>query len=328
MKNTSIELGRCVAALAVIVIHCSGSYLGDMNNDAWISAEILNAASRFAVPFFFMASGAFVLGKEVADGAAYIRKRAARILVPYLIGSIFYLAWSYWYQGARPLPFDWFVDFLRGASWFHLWFLPVMFAVSILAVFGQNITKKNANSLRIIVSFLLFTSALNQMLEIAGFTLGLFLASSVYFQYFLCGWVLARSTKPGLFVSGLIFFCCTFAIAAASMISKQSGNPQWSTAFDSYASPFVILQSISFYWIITSVKLSDRVGIWSLSVSQLTLGIYVFHHAVMVMLIDFFAQKIGFDQNAILMIVPISTFLLCAIGTRAIKTVPVLRNWI
>ncbi len=328
MKNTSIELGRCIAALAVIVIHCSGSYLGDINNDAWILAEILNAASRFAVPFFFMASGAFVVGRTVSDCKAYISKRGARLLLPYLVGSLFYLVWSYWYQGARLQPFGWIFDFLRGASWFHLWFLPAMFAVSMLAVFCQGLKKDNVKSISIVVALLLSTSAVSQLLEIGDLTMGNFLASSVYFQYFVCGWVVNHSSKIPLVGSYIIFIICTLAIAAASITSKAFGHPEWSTVFDSYASPFVIGQSISFYYLVTSFSTSQKTDAFVVRLSQLTLGIYVFHHAAMVMLMDVFNQSLNASQFTILLFVPVSTFVICAIFTSILKYIPIIRSWV
>ncbi|MDH6296591.1 acyltransferase [Agrobacterium fabrum] len=328
MKNTSIELGRCIAALAVIVIHCSGSYLGDVNNDAWIVAEILNAASRFAVPFFFMASGAFVVGRTVFDCKQYISKRGARLILPYIFGSLFYLVWSYWYQGARFEPFDWVFDFLRGASWFHLWFLPAMFAVSMLSVFCQGLKRDNVKSVRIVVALLLSISAVNTMLEIGKLTLGNFLASSVYFEYFVCGWVVSHSRKIPIVGSSIIFILCTLAIGATSIASKAFGYPEWSTAFDSYASPFVIGQSISFYYLVTSICTPQKMGIFAVRLSHLTLGIYVFHHAVMVMLMDVFNQSLNASQFTILVCVPVSTFVICAILTSILKYIPIIRSCI
>lgn len=55
-RMVGIDLGRFIACLAVIFIHQQSIHYGPYHN----TREVLNLASRWAVPFFFIISGYFM----------------------------------------------------------------------------------------------------------------------------------------------------------------------------------------------------------------------------------------------------------------------------
>lgn len=91
---------RCVAALAVIVIHALGPYrheLGQIPMGEWITAITFNGFSRWAVPVFILITGALMLSdKRPFDMKYYLSRRLGKVLIPFVIWSLFYAYLSGW----------------------------------------------------------------------------------------------------------------------------------------------------------------------------------------------------------------------------------------
>ncbi|GAB6262845.1 acyltransferase [Photobacterium sp. R1] len=93
-KIIFIDLLRCVAATAVVVIHVLGPYrelLGQIPDHAWMTAISYNSFSRWAVPVFIMITGTLMLSDtRPFDLNYYLRRRLGKVLVPFLVWSLFY----------------------------------------------------------------------------------------------------------------------------------------------------------------------------------------------------------------------------------------------
>nr|AEU10115.1 hypothetical protein PDP_0372 [Photobacterium damselae subsp. piscicida] len=88
------DLLRCVAAIAVVIIHVLGPYreqLGQISQFDWITAIIFNSFSRWAVPVFILISGALLLSNPKPIEANYfITRRVSKVLIPFVAWSLFY----------------------------------------------------------------------------------------------------------------------------------------------------------------------------------------------------------------------------------------------
>ncbi len=89
-KNTSyITLLSVVSAIAVVIMHTNGCYWQFSYERYWITANFLNAVCVFAVPIFFMISGATLLDyNERYSTAEFFKKRATKTVIPFF-------AWSF-----------------------------------------------------------------------------------------------------------------------------------------------------------------------------------------------------------------------------------------
>jgi surface polysaccharide O-acyltransferase-like enzyme len=112
-RQTGIDVGRCIAFVGVVLIHCASSlqvsYLAQM-------------ACRFAVPFFFVTSGYFMSASRPAG--EIIGKSFRRIAPIYLFWVVAYAVIL------RSWPSDlsgWLALMFTGGAGAHLWFLPSLF---------------------------------------------------------------------------------------------------------------------------------------------------------------------------------------------------------
>jgi surface polysaccharide O-acyltransferase-like enzyme len=121
----SIDTLRVVAILAVVMIHTTTRVLEatQYNLSQYPWTLFLNQMSRFAVPLFFLISG-FVLeisSKHEMSYFSFLKKRFAKIFVPYLFWSLIY------YYFVFTNNHDSLVRLiLTGSGSYQLYFIPTL----------------------------------------------------------------------------------------------------------------------------------------------------------------------------------------------------------
>ena len=125
-----VDFARLIAAFLVVLAHIEGWGAGP----DWASF-FFYTISRIGVPFFFLMSGYLLLSKE-EDVSVFLKKRALRIAIPFLVWSVLYdLLYS------RPFEVDgvtfegvlrMFVRILRGPRGGHLWFVYSLLGLYLL----------------------------------------------------------------------------------------------------------------------------------------------------------------------------------------------------
>ncbi|MCK6264356.1 acyltransferase family protein [Vibrio sp. ZSDE26] len=150
-KIASFELGRVVAMLAILSMHCQ-LFLGYLhyNDEPWFG-YIFNQATRFAVPLFFLISGYLIQPKLTSAPYETLKSYSKPLIRVWLVWSILslvmpfnlgvvmehgYIAertgyWSY----LMSAPFN---SLLEGGL-VHLWFIPALIsAIAIIAFLVQS----------------------------------------------------------------------------------------------------------------------------------------------------------------------------------------------
>jgi len=170
MKNQrrllGIDLCRGLAAFAVILVHSGDRSWGIPISD---SAIQLRHSFYFAVPFFLATSLYFTTQKNLSNFTLYFwQKRLKRIIVPYLLWSIFYLISKsivFWFSNDNSQISKLFSDplsiiFFGGAS-YHLYFLPLLLSGTVWLYLVKYIKKMSILSL---VLWLIFSISIYQAL--------------------------------------------------------------------------------------------------------------------------------------------------------------------
>lgn len=136
----SIEMGRVVAIFAVIILHCAlfTTYWIDGESEIPWVGYIVNQATRFAVPLFFIISGYLVQPKMSANPMATFGAYSSPLLRLFIVWSLICMATPfYWqvvfehgYMAERSGYFDYLTsrpwDSLLEGGLVHLWFLPAL----------------------------------------------------------------------------------------------------------------------------------------------------------------------------------------------------------
>jgi Acyltransferase family len=169
-----IDCFRGLAAFAVVMIHAGGEIIysesGSLQPDLWVKTLI--QACQFAVPFFLATSFYFMVGKllkapDQFSQTVFLSTRVTRLLIPYLLWSLIYLAFRavkaiQQPEGLAQLFQDPIFLIFFGGAGIHLYFLPLLFTGSLVipllhrfafshAPFGLSLRQLKVSSLLLVL---------------------------------------------------------------------------------------------------------------------------------------------------------------------------------
>ena len=161
-RTKYIMLESLVAALAVVTLHTNGCFWRFGGSDTyWPSANVIECVFYFAVPVFFMISGATNLDYfDKYSTGQFFWKRIKKTVIPYVVWSL--LGVLYLVILKKVNPQDVTIKYLiKGLSQFNLinlyWFFgPLFLAYLCMPLFAavQKDRKSSVFSLMVILSFL------------------------------------------------------------------------------------------------------------------------------------------------------------------------------
>ena len=183
-----VDLCRGLAAFAVILVHSGDESWGLPISDRAIQFRYL---FYYAVPFFLAASFYFSTKKLLKLDLVFWQKKWQRVILPYLLWSLFYVISKtvvFTLNGnsneVRELLADPIAIIFFGAASYHLYFIPLLLAGTVLLYLSNYFTKRQ-NSIVLLSLLLLVTIASYQLLMLSGndFDLGAYLAFPQLLQY-------------------------------------------------------------------------------------------------------------------------------------------------
>lgn len=188
-----IDVLRIFACFMVVLSHCSDPFIGQFenNNSEFVYGSLLGSIVRSCVPLFIMISGYLLLNEPLSDMAVFYKKRAKRLLIPFITWSIllpilYFLYVNYTSPGASSgLEKN---DFTAGATgkkiYFSvlnfnytttvLWYMYMLFGLYLfLPIIGnwlQNTSKQNIQRYLIIWVFTLFLPYIEHIAPALGYS--------------------------------------------------------------------------------------------------------------------------------------------------------------
>lgn len=145
----ALDVMNIVACIAVIAMHVNGAVWSFSYERYWLTSLIIECVCFWAVPVFFMISGATLLDYRTRyTTPEYFQKRFGRTGVPFLFWSVVSIFWAVFVtHGLEPdvlksVPL--FLDAVlntRGLSIY--WFFPPLFALYLAIPFLSLIPQEN-----------------------------------------------------------------------------------------------------------------------------------------------------------------------------------------
>lgn len=186
----SLDVLRVLSIFAVILIHQTTTTLQVLNHniETLNFALFLNQTARFAVPMLFLISG-FVLelnNKSNFSYTIYLKKRASRILLPYVLWSIVYFTIWQGLHLEKLFSIEFLTRLFNGTSAYHLYFVPTLIIFYLLFPFLHKFIEVIKNPffmlsiflIQLIISFYNYyfqTIPLQEDLRVALLTFSLFI---------------------------------------------------------------------------------------------------------------------------------------------------------
>jgi len=227
MRRLYIDYLRSVAVVAVITIHVTVRFYSmtdRIGTPGWWLSNILNAASRFSVPLFVAISGAVLLNRTLSV-ADFYKKRAVRLLPPFIAWTLFYVAFRALTEPHPGILF-WILTtglFVEGRAYFHLWYLSMFLCLMAFAPFINQFVNGNRPNARelstlLTISFVFFLVNWTAHVAQAAFhqTIYWFKAFPWFMVYFVAGHYMDRyGDEVKLGIPSIAAIAAIFTLAAA-----------------------------------------------------------------------------------------------------------------
>ncbi|WP_159650990.1 acyltransferase [Vibrio atypicus] len=324
-KISSIELGRVVAILAIVAMHCQMflSYW-QYEGTPWFG-YVFNQTTRFAVPLFFLISGYLIQPKLIVDPISTLKQYLSPLIRIFVVWSIICLLMPFNLQTVIEQGYlterQGYWDFLAQTplntilegGLVHLWFIPALMSAAIIAAI---LAKLNKLSLFVPIGFILYGYGV-----LAGSYEVLTGIGSPFF------------TRNGPFFSTLLF-AIGFAIRERNIqtTSKQALTiaaigmaMHFSEAYmlSNFEQPFngndfllgtCLWGSGLFLWLLTKPELGE--GLRLTSLSKYVLPIYVAHLPIIILMMNFvrFNELTDLTKDAVVLSGTLIITLLLVLG--------------
>lgn len=330
-----ISVLTVISALAVVILHTNGCFWSFSYERYWVTANIIECVFYFAVPVFFMITGATLIDyRERYSTAEYFKKRAMRALLPFVFWSLVGACWVYATSGTAPGSLADLINRVLNTNYISIfWFFPSLFAVY-LAIPFISLVPKEARRMSFgyaIVAAALTISILPLVFGLVGISWPgalQFPAAGGYLLYVLIGyWVanydLTWQQRCMLYIAGCVGLLAH--IIGTQILSYQAGEVV--RTFKGYLNAPCLFYSVAIFVAARYLEGSKLMD-WAYStvgrLSGLAFGVYLLQF--------FFLQVVSLytsiDTHSIVyrlgggMVI----FALCAAATWLIKKIPVLKR--
>lgn len=327
-RENNFDLLRIYMAFYVVLLHTSASYWNTYTafSKNFIIMSGLNFLTRCSVPVFFMISGYFMLRKDLS--VYEILKSAARIYMLYLVFTLIFAIKKL--NGEYTLK-----KFIECAinGYYHLWFLKnLTWAYLFIPIYKAVIEYKDGVYVKyVIILFLVFgiikyniqnilpifeNETLTQIFN--KFTLYAYSDTTLYlFLGYYLGNLKVNASSLKLFFIYLLVSIVGIALESLSLIYLGEIK---GVIFDNFGI-LIFLQSVFIFLAFKNLKLNYNLS----SISNLTLGIYLFHPIVLEELAKIFNFSNLFIQITLL---ALTTLILTAIFVYVIRLIPFIKKYL
>ena len=142
------DLLNIIACLCVIYMHCNSAVHAYSNTRVWKESLLVETVAYWAVPIFFMLSGATLMeDREKYDTKTYFKKRIVKTFVPFILWNFFILIEKGLVEKTIELgnlKFTTLVDMIvnskiEGIYWFFIPLFMVYLSIPVLAQLKENL---------------------------------------------------------------------------------------------------------------------------------------------------------------------------------------------
>lgn len=340
------DLLNIFACFAVVALHVNGAVHTFAKTRNWVSCMFIEALFYFAVPVFFMLTGATLMNyRKRYDTGAFFKKRIFKTFVPFMIWSIIGICWSIFYtKGMKisdintPAKFISAVINCKGMGIY--WFFPALFSVYLtIPLFSLVDEDKRIGKKGIFTYLILVYIVLNVLLPFVCRLTGIQWNSALnavscggYVVWFLIGYLLANTDinkkfRILIYILGLIGFFMYFYLTVQN--SFKTGK------FDKTYAGYMNIPAMLMG---TAVFVFFKYGKWNFinkhekavrfvrNLSFASFGVYLIHYYLK----DFSIRHFGIDPRSTLYRI-VGTFIiygLSVIIVRVIQKIPVIRKMV
>ena len=284
-----IEALRILASFAVVINHVAnaGKHMPNLlNENGFVSFTFYHVLGVFAVPCFFMISGALMLNpKKDMDSLQLVKKHVCKVVFMYIFWSAMYAIYEMVIEDNYIAVHSFILKLLRGKD--TLWFLPAIAGLYLLTPILRKIVEDKKILIYGIIICLIFNwlpsmlqpyENFSKMVEIVHrFSIEVGYVGYYLLGYFLVTYPMSKRNNRILFFSGIIAFFYSWigSVICSRMVGASDG-----TVYN-YNSLNVVVFSCAIFVEIKNFKpffsLQERMKRKIYWLADKTAGIYMVH---------------------------------------------------
>lgn len=335
-----ISFASVISTIAVVMLHTNGCFWQFSTERYWFTANIIESVMYFAVPVFFMISGATLMEyRDRYSTKEYFKKRIAKTVVPFLIWSVIGLLYrllthTITIESSAKGISDIVIKILNGQMIAIYWFFPAIFGIYLCMPLFAAVRKELRE--RLFISLILISFVLNYCLPfICAIWPGIGYANNIpfwivddYLIYVLIGYLVSKKEIGAKFrylsyclgfLGLLLHICGTYfsSIAAGTIVDTYKG----------YSNVPCLLYSVGVFIFLKQLGVrikNEKIINFIELIGKYTFAIYLLHWFVMDMLCRLFeisTYSIVYRVGGAFLI-----FGICIVVTFVIRKIPVVRN--
>ena len=292
--NCSIDVVRAIAIIAVLVCHTSI----EIERMSEYQRLFFFAIGKFGVPFFFLISG-YLNIREKNNSIDFLRKRANRILIPFLLWVVLYGMYNYFNGGKFG------GDLLLCSPSAHLWYIYALMGLylitPVLSSFFSNCSRGMFQFYLLCSAVPFFVDYYNLKFEATLINehsiIYIFNHLAGYLFYYLLGAYCWRF-KDCWLVNGYCkkFILRTLGLFALFLMILYVGNKYFGFTpyqLTRYATPGVLVYAVACWHLLYNLKVRSRIGKKMVEeVSTTSFGVYLVHMFIVFAIIPVFIDII------------------------------------
>ena len=293
-----------LACFAVICLHCSQAVFRPEESVTWYYSVVMQSVFIFAVPIFFMISGANLLGyQKKYSTAVFFKKRFRKTFGALLFGSVLvYCITCFCPELFNRVPrdfslLDFVTRFFNNDIEIIYWFFYVILALYVVVPILSPLAESKEKLTYAIVFFAVITAVLplvDRYVPWFGYMLSLFGARSFTgaIMFFLLGYYVQNyaGAKRSPLACAVVFAACVVLMVISTLVINADAVRDPAIAYDGfYASAFSIFaigSSVSVFMLFKSCEsrfsgVSCHLRGIVQRLSSASLGVYLIHLLIM-----------------------------------------------
>ena len=310
------DMLNIAACICVIALHQNGLVHSFSDSSAWKGALVIEVVCYWAVPIFFMLTGATLIDyRKKYNTKTFFKKRILRTMIPLFFWDLIFLIWKSWTEqidlngrGIKDIISMFTNNEIQNVYWFFIPLFSIYLSIPVLSMIVEatkEIKKTNKIFLYMIgIQFLLY-SLLPCLFRMIGFRwndgMQLYVGSG-YLIFVLLGYVLShnefpKNTRVVLWILGIAGAAFRYFYTLVTSISRGEKD---TLLFDYRYFPGVLLGVAVFvlfkYIPWDKFLADDRIKRIISIVSSCSLGVYMIHILVM----TYMQQITGLSSNSLM----------------------------
>lgn len=322
-----------LACVAVVMLHCNGCFWNGpaIGKRAWISATFIETAMYWAVPVFYMLTGAKLMDyRKRMTTKEYLKKRFIRTGIPFIVWSFIGIVYI---SIKKPGEIEWnpivMIDKIINAEYIAVyWFFATLFCIYLSIPVWSKISDRMRIFKYILITTFLFQSVLPLLCKLIKInppniypTVATGYSVFAILGYYLANKDIPKRTRKVIYVLALIGWGLQFG-GTLLLSSPEMGVVATFKGYSNMPSYLYAIGVFVFFKYRDYSKIPCQKLINNLS--QLTFGVYLMH----IYFVWELPYILGFNQLSMMWRTggALLVFCICTFVTYVIRKIPIINK--